>query len=47
MGFLKEMYEDVTGKSNRPEIKGDRIESFISFDNRAISGLLILLKKGK
>jgi hypothetical protein len=30
MGLLKEIFEDVTGKSNRPEIKGNRFESFVS-----------------
>ena len=30
MGFLGELFEDLTGKSERPEIKGGRFESFIS-----------------
>lgn len=29
MGFFKEMFEDITGKSNRPEIKGSRFEKFV------------------
>ena len=30
MGFLKEIIEDVTGMSIRPEIKGNRFEKFVS-----------------
>ena len=30
MGFFGEMFEDITGKSERPEIKGGRFESFVS-----------------
>ena len=30
MGFLGELFEDVTGKAKRPEIKGSRFESFVS-----------------
>lgn len=26
MGFLKEIFEDITGMSERPEIKGSRFE---------------------
>lgn len=29
MGFLGELLEDITGKSNRPEIKGSRFEGFV------------------
>lgn len=29
MGFLGELFEDVTGKSERPEIKGNRFEGFV------------------
>ena len=29
MGFLGEFLEDITGKSNRPEIKGSRFEGFV------------------
>jgi hypothetical protein len=30
MGFFGELFEDITGKSERPEIKGGRFESFVS-----------------
>lgn len=30
MGFIGELFEDLTGKSERPEIKGGRFESFVS-----------------
>lgn len=30
MGFLKEIFEDITGMSKRPEIKGSRFEKFVS-----------------
>ncbi len=30
MGLLGELLEDITGKSNRPEIKGSRFEKFVS-----------------
>lgn len=30
MGFFGELFEDVTGKSKRPEIKGSRFENFVS-----------------
>lgn len=30
MGFLKEILEDITGTSKRPEIKGSRFEKFVS-----------------
>lgn len=30
MGFFKDIFEDITGKSNRPEIKGSRFERFVS-----------------
>ena len=30
MGFLGDLLEDITGKSERPEIKGSRFERFIS-----------------
>ena len=30
MGLLGEIFEDITGKSNRPEIKGSRFEKFVS-----------------
>lgn len=29
MGFFKEIFEDITGKSKRPEIKGGRFERFV------------------
>lgn len=30
MGYLGELIEDITGKSERPEIKGGRFEKFVS-----------------
>lgn len=30
MGFLNEIFEDITGMSKRPEIKGSRFEKFVS-----------------
>ena len=30
MGFFKEIFEDITGMSKRPEIKGSRFEKFVS-----------------
>jgi len=30
MGFLKEIFEDITGLNKRPEIKGSRFEKFVS-----------------
>jgi hypothetical protein len=30
MGFFGELFEDITGKSERPEIKGGRFERFVS-----------------
>jgi len=30
MGLLKEIIEDITGQSSRPQIKGNRFEKFIS-----------------
>lgn len=32
MGFFKEIFEDITGISNRPEIKGSRFEKFVLDD---------------
>lgn len=29
MGFFKEIFEDITGRCNRPEIKGSRFEKFV------------------
>ncbi len=29
MGFFKEIFEDITGMSKRPEIKGSRFEKFV------------------
>ena len=30
MSFLGELFEDITGKGERPDIKGSRFESFVS-----------------
>ncbi len=30
MGFLNEIFENITGMSKRPEIKGSRFEKFVS-----------------
>jgi hypothetical protein len=29
MGLIGELFEDTTGKSKRPEIKGSRFERFV------------------
>ena len=29
MGFLGDVFEDITGKSIRPEIKGSRFEGYV------------------
>ncbi|WP_048140674.1 hypothetical protein [Methanosarcina horonobensis] len=54
MGFFGELFEDVTGKSKRPEIKGSRFENFVSneiftdilFDLVEMTRILIRTKKG-